>query len=188
MGQFFEGNILYINALLSLITAIGIIATVWVSLLSYKNTTRYNLPTVSVQIKRVGTSMPRVLFFTLDTGTEYKWMVTRARISGMRGWGKHLSVAGEQVQNDHGEVLGYRPLNAWERTVMFDEPVVEHSVIPGSVLLIHDDIADKFCLLFTVSLRAKPSVYHQVPVSVRCVESQQEKKMRGAIKKEGSGQ
>ena len=130
------------------------VATAVVAALIYRHIISYSLPVVSVKARRQADDLPHLITFELDQDST-RWQVAGARARGAN----RLALDAEVVAQDiSGQVTAWGATDDWRRRVRFDPPS------DRGIVLVHPDTPERFSILFTVSLRARPRVRRRIPV------------------------
>lgn len=134
------------------ITAIGVMVTALISLLNYRNTTRFNLPDVFASLYSREKCCV-VIRFNAKAASGPKWLITSVRLKGT--WRRHLSEAIPSATDPYGHPDRFDAVT-WQRCIPFDPPV------PGGYVLLHNDSPQTLSICFDVCLKSSPKVRSRV--------------------------
>ena len=137
-----------ITLALAIVTAIGVVMTAVISWLARRDTTRFNLPSLTLENTRSVGRVPCLKFTVNVEPGRPRWLVAAVRLRG--AWHRsYLAKTGEPVPNAHSSCVPFEP-GPWLRRVHFDPPVAEEW------LFLHFDTPDPVSIRFTVSLSCSP--------------------------------
>ena len=140
------------------VTAVGVVATALVASLNRKDTTLYNLPTLTVRQGRLLDGSVWIRFETEAAQGRPEWAVVSIDVRG--NWRLSRILCDGGILCDQGDPRMWNPGSIpfdykddvpWHRRIVYD------LLVARGIVLIHSDAPEYVSLRYNISLRSAPS-------------------------------